>query len=74
MYIIGERALRENAGTSWGSSPVASVVRAETNVPPAFGVCAKRVAGQRERAEREAAGLEELASGQVGSRSDWSVL
>src|SRR5919106_927053 len=41
LYIIGERALRENAGTSWGSSPVASVVRAEMNVPPAFGVWAK---------------------------------
>src|SRR5688572_17739661 len=38
LYIIGERALRENAGTSWGSRPVASVVRAEMNVPPSFGV------------------------------------
>src|SRR5436853_1429032 len=40
LYIIGERALRENAGTSCGSSPVASVVWAETKVPPALGACA----------------------------------
>src|SRR6266852_5055199 len=38
LYIIGERALREKAGTSCGSSPVASVVRAETSVPPGIGV------------------------------------
>src|SRR2546425_7875852 len=30
LYIIGERRLRENAGTSCGSRPVASVVCAET--------------------------------------------
>src|SRR6185436_16846955 len=38
LYISGERALREKAGTSWGSRPVASVVRAEMKVPPSFGV------------------------------------
>src|SRR5256886_12415397 len=37
LYIIGERRLRENAGTSCGSRPVASVVCAETKVPPGFG-------------------------------------
>src|SRR6266487_727931 len=36
----GERRLRESAGTSWGSRPVASVVWAETRVPPALGVWA----------------------------------
>src|SRR5439155_12985711 len=40
LYSMGERRLRENAGTSCGSRPVASVVCAETNVPPSFGVCA----------------------------------
>src|SRR5947207_5298074 len=40
LYIIGDRRLRENAGTSCGSSPVASVVWAETKVPPRFGACA----------------------------------
>src|SRR5262249_44567373 len=41
LYIIGERRLREKAGTSWGSSPVASVVWAETKLPPVFGAWAK---------------------------------
>jgi len=40
LYIRGERRLRESAGTSCGSSPVASVAWAETSVPPGFGVCA----------------------------------
>src|SRR5687768_14570427 len=40
LYIIGERRLREKAGTSWGSSPVASVVCADTRLPPDLGVCA----------------------------------
>src|SRR5439155_22890634 len=40
LYIIGERRLRENAGTSCGSRPVASLVCAGPNVPPSFGVCA----------------------------------
>src|SRR2546426_1911967 len=40
LYIMGERRLRENAGTSCGSRPVASVVCAETKVPPGFGACA----------------------------------
>src|SRR5947207_9081061 len=37
LYVIGERRLRENAGTSCGSSPVASLFWAETNTPPDFG-------------------------------------
>src|SRR5439155_6726199 len=45
LYIIGDRALRENAGTSCGSSPVASVVRAEMSVPPGFGVWARAIDG-----------------------------
>src|SRR2546422_9798438 len=40
LYIMGERRLRENAGASCGSRPVASVVCAETKVPPGFGACA----------------------------------
>src|SRR6266545_4894168 len=38
LYIMGERRLRENAGTSWGSRPVASVVCAEMKVPPSLAV------------------------------------
>src|SRR5262245_1544245 len=41
LYIMGERRLREKAGTSCGSSPVASLFCAETSVPPLLGVCAK---------------------------------
>src|SRR5207249_3045989 len=40
LYSKGERRLRESAGTSCGSRPVASVVCAETNEPPGFGACA----------------------------------
>ena len=40
LYVSGERRLRENAGTSWGSSPVASLFWAEMTVPPAFGAWA----------------------------------
>src|ERR1700687_4960007 len=40
LYIIGERRLRESAGTSCGSSPVASVVWAEMKLPPGLGACA----------------------------------
>ena len=75
LYISGERALRENAGTSWGSSPVASVVRAETNVPPAFGVWPRRVAADGEGAEGETARLQELAAARrLGSRGARSWL
>src|SRR5262249_45311375 len=40
LYIMGERRLRENAGTSWGSRPVASLFWAEMKTPPGLGVCA----------------------------------
>ena len=48
----GERRLRENAGTSWGSSPVASLVWAEMKVPPGLGVWARAGRAEGERAER----------------------
>src|SRR5712691_1907049 len=54
LYIIGERRLRENAGTSCGSSPVASVVCAETKVPPGFGACACAAVLPTESAARAA--------------------
>src|SRR5882724_6281358 len=41
LYINGERRLRDKAGTSCGSRPVASVVWAEIRLPPGFGVCAR---------------------------------
>ena len=51
LYIMGERRLREKAGTSCGSSPVASVVWAEIKVPPGLGACADAGRG-RARAPR----------------------
>src|SRR5215468_3871122 len=41
LYMRGERRLRESAGTSCGSRPVASVVWAEMKLPPGLGVCAR---------------------------------
>src|SRR5215510_11051844 len=41
LYVSGDRRLRDSAGTSCGSRPVASVVWALISVPPALaGVCA----------------------------------
>src|SRR6266849_8136157 len=54
LYIIGERRLLEKAGTSCGSSPVASVVCAETKVPPGFGACACAAVLPTESAARAA--------------------
>ena len=67
LYISGERRLRESAGTSWGSSPVASVVWAETKRAAGLGRLARtRGAGASARARRavRTAGLQELAAGQ----------
>src|SRR5262245_25171369 len=40
LYVMGDRRLRENAGTSCGSSPVASLFCAEMKTPPGLGACA----------------------------------